>query len=229
MAFLPFFSGKQIPRQFKIGMVIAMAYVLSPIVNIDRKALDLPVLLIQEVLLGMAIGFAVRLLFWGVELAGSMISDAVGLSIATMINPEMGRSTTISTLLGLLAMLLFLILDFHHDLIYLIVKSYEILPASKVNLESIFRQGIALSSQIFPMAIRIAAPVLIGMIIITILMVFLSKAAPQMNIFFISMPVNLLVGLVILMLSLPFFVQFLTARFGGLSEEVNRIILMARG
>lgn len=229
LAFLPFFSSKQVPRQFKIGIVLALSYVLSPLISIDRHILDFPSIIIQEVLLGMTIGFAVRLLFWGVELAGSMISDAVGLSIATMLNPEMGRSTTLSSLLGLLAMLLFLILDLHHDLIYLIVKSYEVLPVSRVRPDMLFRQVISLSSEIFPMAIRMAAPVLIGMIIINILMVFLSKAAPQMNIFYISMPVHLLVGLMILMLSIPFLIHFLTSRFSGLTEEVNRIILMAKG
>ena len=229
MAFLPFFSGKQVPRPFKIGLIIALAYVLSPVITIDTRSLDLPMIIIQEVLLGMAIGFTVRLLFWGVELAGSMISDGVGLSIATMLNPEMGRSTTISTLLNLLAMLLFLVLDLHHDLLFLVVKSYEILPITTIRLDNLLKQGILLTSQIFPLAIRIAAPVLIGMIIINILMVFVSKAAPQMNIFFISMPVHLLVGIVILMLSVPLLINFLSARFSGLTEEINRIILMAKG
>jgi flagellar biosynthetic protein FliR len=158
-----------------------------------------------------------------------MISDGVGLSIATMLNPEMGRSTTISTLLNLLAMLLFLVLDLHHDLLFLVVKSYEILPITTIRLDNLLKQGILLTSQIFPLAIRIAAPVLIGMIIINILMVFVSKAAPQMNIFFISMPVHLLVGIVILMLSVPLLINFLSARFSGLTEEINRIILMAKG
>ncbi|MBA4393548.1 MAG: hypothetical protein C0407_08350, partial [Desulfobacca sp.] len=141
---------------------------------------------------------------------------------------EMGRSTTISTLLGLLAMLLFLILDLHHDLIYLIVKSYEIIPVTKIRIDTLLIKGISLSSQIFPMAIRIAAPVLIGMIIINILMVFVAKAAPQMNIFFISMPVHLFVGLVILTLSVPLLINFLVGHFTGLNQELNRIILMAK-
>jgi flagellar biosynthesis protein FliR len=228
-SFLPFFSGKQVPRQFKIGLILVMAYVLSPVVVMDTRALDLPIIIIQELLLGMTIGFAVRMIFWGVEAAGTLISDAVGMSIATMLNPEMGRSTTISTLLSLLTMLLFLALDLHHDLIYLIVKSYEIIPVTKIRIDTLLIKGISLSSQIFPMAIRLAAPVLIGMIIITILMVFISKAAPQMNIFFISMPVHLFVGLVILMLCVPLLINFLGARFSGLGEEINRIILMAKG
>jgi flagellar biosynthetic protein FliR len=228
-AFLPFFSSKQIPRQFKVGMVITMAYVLTPVVPISVSTLNLPIIIIQEIILGMTIGFAVRLIFWGVELAGTLISDAMGISIATMFNPELGQSTEMSTLLGLAAMLLFLVADLHHDLIYMIVRSYELIPVTRIRTDALLIKGITLSGQVFSLGLKIAAPVLVGMIIINILMGFVYKAAPQINIFFVSMPVHLFAGLIILWFSFPLLVNFLGNRFSGLTEEINRIMVIAKG
>jgi flagellar biosynthesis protein FliR len=229
MAFLPFFSTPQLPRQFKVGLTIVLGFMLSPVINMQIKTSDIPIILIQEVILGMTMGFAVRLIFWSVETAGGLISDAMGLSMATLLNPEMGRSTAVSTILGVLAMLLFLAMDLHHDLIYLIVKSYEVVPVTHIHTEALLTRGIALTSQLFAFAIKLAAPVLVGMLLINILMGFIYKAAPQMNIFFVSMPVHILIGLLILMMATPVLIHFLGAQFSGISSEVNRIIFTAKG
>jgi len=226
---LPFFSGKQFPRQFKVGLVIVLAYILSPVISMEIKTIALPAIIIQELLLGLTIGFAVRFIFIAVELAGTLISDAVGMSIATLFNPEMEQSTEISTLMSFMAMLLFLAMDLHHDLIYLIVKSYEIIPVTHIRIDNLLVKGISLGSQVFALAIKIAAPVLVGMIIVNILMGFIYKAAPQVNIFFVSMPIYVLVGFLILMLSTPLLINFLGGRFYGLREEINRIVFIAKG
>ncbi|MBA4395734.1 MAG: hypothetical protein C0407_19445 [Desulfobacca sp.] len=210
-------------------MTLVMGYVLAPVISMQIDTKDIPIIILQELILGLTMGFAVRLLFWGVEIAGTMISDAMGISMATMINPEMGRSTEISTLLGLIAMLLFLIMNLHHDLIYGIVKSYEVIPVARIRIDTLLIKGISLSGQVFVLAIKMAAPVLVGMLLVNILMGFIYKAAPQMNVFFVSMPVYLFIGLIILLLSTPFLIHFLGSRYSGLTEEVNRIILSAKG
>jgi flagellar biosynthetic protein FliR len=229
MAFLPFFSSQQLPRQFKVGLTMVLGFMLAPVISMPIRPTDIPVILVQEVILGMTMGFAVRLIFWSVETAGGLISDAMGLSMATLLNPEIGRSTEVSTLLGLMAMLLFLAMDLHHDLIYLIVKSYELVPVTQIHTEALLTRAIALTSQLFAFAIKLAAPVLVGMLLINILMGFIYKAAPQMNIFFVSMPVHILIGLLILALATPVLIHFLGARFSGITHEVNRIIFTAKG
>jgi flagellar biosynthesis protein FliR len=229
LAFLPFFSGRQLPRQFKVGLTLVLGYMLAPVIPMQIRATDIPILLLQEVILGMTMGFAVRLIFWSVETAGIMISDAMGLSMATLLNPEIGQSTEVSTLLGLMAMLLFLAMDLHHDLIYLIVRSYEVVPVTQIHTEALLARAIALTGQLFVFAIKLAAPVLVGMLLINILMGFIYKAAPQMNIFFVSMPVHLFLGLLILALATPVMIHFLGVRFSAVAGEVNRIIFIAKG
>jgi flagellar biosynthetic protein FliR len=226
---LPFWSGKQFPRQFKIGFVLAVAYVLAPVIPMEIRNQDIITIIIQEILLGATLGFAVRVVFLAVEFAGTLISDAMGTSIAAVFNPEMGQSTEISTILGLMAMLLFLALDLHHDLISMIVKSYEILPVGHLRIDNLLLKGISVGGQIFVLAIKIAAPILVGMIIVNVLMGFIYKAAPQVNIFFVSLPVYVFIGLLILFLSTPLLFNFLGAQFSGLKDEINRILFLAKG
>ncbi|MEW6184290.1 MAG: flagellar biosynthetic protein FliR [Thermodesulfobacteriota bacterium] len=226
---LPFWSGKQFPRQFKIGFALAAAYVLAPVIRVETGNQTILSILVQEMILGALLGLAARILFLGVELAGTFISDAMGISMATVFNPEMGQSTEVSTILGLLAMLLFLALDLHHDLLALLIKSYQVLPVGRLRGDNLMLKGIQLGSQVFVLAIKLAAPVLVGMIVVNVLMGFIYKAAPQVNIFFVSLPVYLLVGFIILILSLPLLVNFLGSRFEGLTEEFNRILTLAKG
>lgn len=226
---LPFWSSKQFPRQFKIGFILALAYILTPMVRVDTGSQPLVSVLIQELILGSVLGLAVRTLFLGVELAGTLISDAMGLSLATIFNPEMGQSTEVSTLLGLLAMLLFLVLDLHHDLIAILLRSYEVLPLGRIRTDHLLQQGIALGGQVFILAVKMAAPVLVGLIIVNLLMGFIYKAAPQVNIFFVSLPVYVLVGFFILFLSLPVLIHFLEGRLLGLREEALRLLTWAKG
>ena len=226
---LPFWSGKQFPKTFKIGIVLAVAYVLAPVVPMEIRNQDILMVLIQELLLGAILGFSARIIFAAVELAGTLISDSMGVSIATVFNPEMGQSTEISTILGLLAMLLFLALDLHHDLIAIIAKSYEVLPVGRIRIDNLLVKGLSIGGQVLVLAVKIAAPVLVGMIIVNVLMGFIYKAAPQVNIFFVSLPVYVFIGLVILFLSTPLLINFLGAQFSGLKEEINQILILAKG
>jgi flagellar biosynthesis protein FliR len=226
---LPFWSGKQFPRLFKIGFILAMAYVLAPVVPMEIRSQEIPLIMIQELLLGATLGFAVKFVFMAVEFAGTLISDAMGISIAAVFNPEMGRSTEISTILGLMAMLLFLALDLHHDLLAMIVKSYEVLPVGHLRIDNLLQKGISIGGQVFILAIKIASPILVGMIIVNVLMGFIYKAAPQVNIFFVSIPVYVVIGLLILFLSTPLLFNFLGAQFSGLKGEINRILILGKG
>ena len=128
-----------------------------------------------------------------------------------------------------MAMLLFLALDLHHDLMAMIVKSYEVLPVGHLRIDNLLQKGISIGGQVFILAIKIAAPILVGMIIVNVLMGFIYKAAPQVNIFFVSIPVYVVIGLLILFLSTPLLVNFLGAQFSGLKGEINRILILGKG
>ncbi|MGC2064270.1 MAG: flagellar biosynthetic protein FliR [Thermodesulfovibrionales bacterium] len=229
LSMIPFFSSKNLPLQFKIGFLIALALILSPVVEFKIGEASLPLLVIREVIFSMVLGLSVRFVFLAFEMAGQIMSNSMGLSIATVFNPEMGQSTEIARLQGIIAMLLFLAMDAHHDLIYIFVRSYELVPAGQINLQALMPEGIALIGKVFVIGIKLAAPVTVGTVIVNFLLGFLYKAAPQMNIFFVSMPVHLALGFVIMLLSVPVFVHVLGGYFGDIQREMIRIISIAKG
>ena len=153
----------------------------------------------------------------------------MGMSIATVFNPEIGRDTLISQIYGILAMLFFLAVDAHHNLIYIFIKSFEVLPAGQLNLKPLLPEIVSLGSGFFVLALKLAAPVMVGLVIVHLLSGFLYKAAPQMNIFFVTMPLNIMLGIVLIILSLPVFEHVLNISFSDLRNEMTRLILMAKG
>lgn len=228
-AMLPLYGNKTLPLQFKIGFIIAMALILTPVVEVKAAEKDIPMLVMREVLFGIALGTAARLVFFAIDAAGQIMSSSMGLSMATVFNPEMGMSTEFANLYGIIAMLIFLAMDAHHDLIYILAKSYELMPSGGIEVKNLILKMISSGSKMFVIAIKISAPVVIIMLVVNLLMGFMYKAAPQMNVFFVGYPVFLFVGFLVIMLGIPVFADVIAGYFGGIKDEMARIIAAARG
>ncbi len=229
LAFLPILGSKTLPASYRIGLAVAIAAVLTPVVDLRPGENDVAILVVREVVLGMVLGLAVRFVFFGIEVAGQIISDTMGLSIATVFNPEMGQSTEIARLLAVVATLLFLVTDAHHDLIALFVRSYDLVPVGTGDVRALVGEAIELTGKIFRIAVKLGAPVVVGMVTLNILLGFITKATPQINIFFISFPLYIFLGFLILLLALPAYVAAIGGSFGGMREEMERVLMMARG
>lgn len=229
MSFLPFFSSRNLPMQFKAGFLIVIAVVLAPIVEVKITIGELPFVVIQEVLFGIVLGMSARAIFMAVEMAGQFMSNVMGLSIATAFNPEIGQSTEIGRFYGLTAMLIFLTVDAHHDLIYVFVKSFEIVQPGSIFAENLITRAISGGSNLFLLAFKLSAPVVIIMFILNMVFGFLYKAAPQMNIFFITYPVFIFVGFLVMLISMPVFINAIVENFGTLKDQMSRVLSLARG
>jgi flagellar biosynthetic protein FliR len=227
VAMLPFFGSKNFPMQFKIGLAVALALVLTPVVHFEIKNIALPLVVLRETALGIMLGAAVRVIFFAVDMAGQIISHAMGLSIATVFNPEMGQSTEVARLYGIIAMLLMLSIDAHHELITVLVQSYEWLPVGQVDVSNLIIKAVNAGSKIFIVALKISAPVMVGMLIVNILIGFLYKAAPQINVFFVSFPIFIGIGFLIMIISVPVFVHVFPLQFQEARNEMFRILALA--
>lgn len=229
VAMLPIIGGKELPGQFRLGFAVFIALLLTPVVKFEVQENSIPLLIIKELLIAFALGFSVRFIFMAINLAGQVMSQAIGLSAASIFNPEMGQSTQISEVLGVMAMLYFLVLNAHHEIIYIFVKSYELLPAGQLNIMAVIPEVVSLGNKMFILALKIGAPVIVGLLIVNILTGFLYKLAPQMNIFFIALPLNIFLGLLLMILSIPVFEYVLKINITDLHNEMARIIAMAKG
>lgn len=228
LVLLPFFGSKEFPAQVKIGFAVAIAIVLTPVVEINVPKGAVPITIVRELILGMAFAFSARFLFYALEMTGQMISNAMGLSIANIFNPDMGQTTEVSQILVFIAMLLFLATDSHHELIYMFVRSYEWLPVGQVSIGNIVPAIISLGSTMFVIALKLSAPVVLTMVISHIILGFVYKAAPQINIFFVAYPIYIFVGLVVILIGMPVLISVMGGYLGSMRDEMSKVLATMR-
>jgi flagellar biosynthetic protein FliR len=229
VALMPVFGDKKFPGQFRMGLAVFISLLLTPVVHFEIRENEIPLIVLKELLIATALGLTVRLIFMAINVAGHYISHTVGMSMARVFNPEMGQSTVIAEVYGIMAMLLFLAMNAHHDLIIVFVKSFEILPAGQINIAALVPVMMSMGSKFFVISMKIAAPVIVGLLISHLLTGFLYKAAPQMNIFFIAWPLNLFLGFLLILLSLPVFEHVVGINFSDMRREMIRVISFAKG
>ena len=229
VSLLPVIGSKKLPMQFRIGLAVFISLLMTPLVDFQVSEDYIPIMVLKEILIGLSLGFTMKVVFLGINMAGSFISHVMGISVATSFNPEMGQSTQISEAYGIIAMLFFLVMDAHHEIIFVFVNSFEILPIGHADLMTLIPQVLLTGSKFFVVAMKIGAPVIVCLMIVHILSGFLYKAAPQMNIFFVTLPLNIGLGFFLIIVSMPVLEYVLGVEFTNIKEDMMRIILSAKG
>ncbi|HHN65543.1 MAG TPA: type III secretion protein [Nitrospirae bacterium] len=225
-SFLPFLGSKAAPMQLRAGLILAISLVITPVVQIEFKTQEMVLVLMKELVFSFVIALAVRFIFYAIDAGAQVVATTMGLSMATVFNPEIGQSTEVARLYGFMAVILFLTMNGHHYFIYAIVKSFQVIPMGGVDLSAMLKAGIKLSGLVFEIAIKIAAPVIAVVMINNILLGALYKLIPQFNIFFVAYPLYLALGFVVLMIGLPFFLIFITGYFSDMRNYLNNLILI---
>ena len=210
LATAPVFDHRVIQRRLRFGLAALIAMLLMPLLPTPPSTLSsaqaIPVLL-QQILIGVAMGFSMRLIFSAFEMAGDLLGLQIGLAFAQFIDPNRGGQTPLlGSFLGVLASLVFFAIDGHLLVIAAVVQSFELVPIS-ANLTVINPQHIASAGSImFMLALQIALPVLTAILICNIVMGILARAAPQLNIMSIGFSITIIMGLWVLWVSLPHFI-----------------------
>jgi flagellar biosynthetic protein FliR len=177
-------------------------------------------LVVKEMTIGFAMGFLCNLVFHTVAIAGEMISTAMGLSAAQIFNPSMNmQQSAVNQLYFFLAGFLFLGIRGHHYFIQGLAESFKLIPLS-VLLPRMSQLGeFALFGQkIMEVALLLSAPVLVSILLVNFSLGIMGRAVPQINVLITSLPVNALMGLAVLIIVLPFFVEALKAEIAEFSE-----------
>lgn len=197
----PVYSVRSIPMRAKIGLAFLVALsaqavlVDQPMISVNGTGALGAVL--QQVGVGLAIGFAARLVFGCVELAGELIGLQMGLSFASFFDPMTNRqSSAVSSFMGNIATLLFVVINGHLMLLMAVIKSFEAFPADGNFLEALAQLKLyQLGADLFSSALWIALPVIGLLLFVNLMLGVISRVAPQMNIFSVGFPVTLSIGL----------------------------------
>ena len=228
MVVTPVFGAANVPIQIRIILAFMIGMVATNSVSFDLPTdsaitLNNMIFVMGEVLLGLAIGFALQLGFASVLIAGETISNAMGLGFASMADPQTGQSTpVIGQFLMIVATLLLLAIDGHLMLIAAIVESYSALPPGFAFLGPELLLGmVKFGGTLFSMGLLIALPVGGALILIQFVMGFLARTAPALNLFAVGIPVTITAGLVMLAITAPIMADTIVQSLGmGLNQAV---------
>lgn len=217
----PVFSHRAIPQRVKLGLAVLLAVIIGPALPttavIDPFSGAGILMVVQQFVVGAAIGFGLRVVFAAFELAGDLMGLQMGLGFASFLDPARNApSPVLSTFLMLTATLVFMSVDGHLTLIVTLVESFNAIPVGPSPLAAIDWMRMAtLGSLVFSSGVQLALPVMGSVMMINIALGFVSRSAPQLSIFNIGFAITLLAGMLALWVSL-----------GAMAGPISRITTM---
>jgi flagellar biosynthetic protein FliR len=163
-----------------------------------------------EIAFGLILGWIAQMLFAAMRLAGQEIEIRSGLGLIHLVDPhEGGQSGVFAAFLELMAGLIFFSMNGHHLLVQALASSYNVFPLAGEKFFARVLEGVIGSAgEIFAIALRVSAPVLVGLLLSDMVLGILSRAVPQMNVFMVAQPLQFGFGILLLLLSLPALVWF---------------------
>jgi len=199
---IPVLGGRMIPIKVRLALGILLTAVLVPWepLAVDTEALSLFGLTIEigrEIIIGTIAGFAASLTFGAVQIAGEAMSTGSGFSAARIMNPAFGSSgSAMDQLFTFIALLLFLVLNGHHQFLIALQSTFRIIPlrSELPILESV--PLIRMFADLVTLGIQMALPVMCTMLLTDIVLGLLARIAPQVQVFFLGLPLKISLGIV---------------------------------
>jgi flagellar biosynthetic protein FliR len=226
---MPVFSGSMIPGPVRIAISAILAYLLAPIFGnfggVPGHWFIVVMQVIHEVLTGLLMGFAVRFLLYALEMAGEIIAVQIGLSLSSNIDPvTRNQATPPNTMLLSLGTILFLVTGAYQFCLVAFARSFEIFPPSAIFEPQSINTVIAASGRIFLLAVQISAPLLAISFLVNMSFSVLGRAAPSLNVFMLSFPVQILAGLTVFSMTLGLTIQYILRDIQYLPESMLRFL-----
>jgi len=231
IATAPFFGHAGMPMRIRAGLALAVA--LAFVGNVPASAtadienlVELVGALVLEAATGVMFGLVPQFILGGVLLGGNMAGIHMGLGLARLVDPLTNvNATPVALLFQFVAMLVFLVLDVHHLLLRALARSFTVAPLGSFYLgEAGLGNFLGLGTGIFEVAVRIAAPVLGGLLIMDAAMGLLARAIKELNVFIMGFAVKIGVGFLLVGASLPYAVSLLERRFADLEPTLLRLL-----
>ena len=227
---MPIFGYQTISRTIRLMLAMVLSivvFMIQPKIMISiHSLLELTTLLMRELLIGMILGFGARLIFEGITMAGSFIGRQTGLAIANILDPSSQEQVPIiGQFWSMLMMVYFFAINGHQFLINILVRNTSLIPLGggefTVHLgQTIFNGG----SQAFVIAIQLAAPVMGLLLVVDTALALVARVMPQMNIFIVSLPLKLGIGLFGVISSLNIFQMLYYSFFDRLTLYMESLI-----
>ena len=223
---MPVLGHRLVPRQVKAGLIALIAFLIYPVVSqslptMPASPLALMLIAIQEMLLAAMLAMLAQLIFAAAQFAGQVMGYQMGLAIANVFDPATSAQiSVVAQFSQLLAMLVWLSVGAHNTFLFALTDSFHLVPVGQpLNLSNLTALT-DMAAGMFELALRLVAPMLLLLFFLYIALGLLSRAVPQIQVFFVSFPLTVGIGFLAFALALPSIISLMYDSFAGLSESV---------
>ena len=218
----PFLAAPSVPARVKALLALGITVCVAPLLWSQGEgallSLQEPIMatltVLSELSIGLIIGFTVGVVIAAIQTAGQFVAHDIGMTIANTIDPLSNRQISlVGQFKATLAIVLFLALDLHHQMVRLVSKSFELVPVGTfVERSTSFNMGLAEvtryeGSRLFSTAAQLAVPVTITLLLVTVAMAFLARSVPEINVFILGFAIRIIVGFSVIVVILPMLSQ----------------------
>lgn len=230
LALAPAFSGQSVPVVIRVALAFLLATMFVSLVPMPREApnhfLVFTLAIGHEVVVGLLMGFAVRFIFYALEMTGQIMATEIGLMMSSSLDPiSHAESSPVTTALSYIGIVIFFISGAHHLMLMAFLRSFELVPAAAGNFDPRVADIVVRESgKIFLLAVQMAAPLIAINFLVNLSLAILSRAAPTINAFLLSIPVQIVAGLTIFSAVIGLTAHYVLSALGGVPELMLRFI-----
>lgn len=228
---LPVFSSSHASIRLRLGLAVGISVLIFPAVNLlpsdhYMTSLGFGLIIIQEALLGMLMGFVVQLIFFAVQFGTTIVGYQMGFSAAEILDPQHHQQVPLlSQFQNIIALLFFLTLDIHHMLLRVIVHSYKVLPPGELDFSgNAIPFILEMTGNMFGLGLRLVTPVMVVLMLSNFILGIMSRVFSQLQVFMFSFPINISLALIVISLSMGIMLSFLEREFYRLQGYLLHIL-----
>lgn len=232
----PVFSSNVFPNRLKMGFALVVSLLFYTVVELDLNRFPMSVtstglLIIAEALIGLTLGLCLRIFFGSVQLAGQIIGFQMGFAMINVVDPQTGANVSIMDQLGYwVCVVVFLVLNGHHILFLAVIDSFRLVPIGFFMLQEVMLAKVLdLMANLFLLAIKIGAPVIVSLAFVSVGFGLMAKFSPQMNVMIVAFPLKIIAGLLLFGLVLQIIVIVTRAYVGELKQLFMYLLYFAGG
>jgi len=231
VATMPILGYNTVNIRIRLALGLLLTIIIAPSISdqyaFNYTSIALLVLdLSREIFIGLLIGFGTRLIFEGFSMAGSFIGLQMGMAIMNVFDPSsQQQQPIISNFWLMIIIIFFLVTESHHFLIQIIYFNFQEVPLAGAVLNPILGESMVIGGRmIFDLALRFAAPVMVFLLLLDVAIAFMARVMPQLNVFFISLPLKIGSGIFLLVISLKIFQTLFAYIYSEMETFVSTLI-----
>lgn len=230
---LPIFTSSEAAIRLRLGLAAGLALLLFPVTDISLDPIQttpagLILIMVQEAVLGLLLGFVTQLIFFAVQFGATIVGYQMGFAAANILDPQHQQQIPLlSQFQNVFAILLFLALDIHHVIIRVMARSYEVLAPGNMDLAGgavVFI--IELTGHMFVLGLQLVAPVMVVLMVSMFILGIMSRVFSQLQVFLLSFPINISLALIVLGLGMELAYIILEKEFAQLQQYLMQILHM---